>query len=131
MIKRADRGFHRADRDGVMDVIAEQTIGAVGDMISMDSNAACVVKRLNSTGAFVLTSTPTIAPGKFDGQELWLVGNPAMPAAVTIQDAATLAGSGIRLSGVNQAHNLRDVTALRWNASVGEWWLSSARVNNL
>lgn len=124
-------GWRQAHETGVSSVQALQTIAAAGDQIAIASNAPIVIAQLTQAGAVTLTSTPSIAPGRFDGQILICRVDPGAAAAVTIQDAGTLANSGVRLAAANMPLNARDLAMFIWVAAVSEWYNLSARVNNL
>lgn len=96
---------------------AAQTIAAVSDTIG----SAATYLRLDATSNFVLTSTPTIAPGKIDGQ-LLILESVSAANNITLQDITTIAGSTVRnQGGTGKALTPRDTIAYIWNATASEW----------
>lgn len=102
---------------------ALQTITAVGNTITFNGS----YKRLASDATRTLTSTPTIGAGT-DGYDLFLFYEGAN--TLTLQDAATLAGSTLRLGAATRALSNRDVLHLRYSSAAAAW-IEVAFANNL
>lgn len=90
----------------------------VSDTIS-SSFAISLVQ--GSGGSVTMTSTPTIAVGTYNGQQLILIGV-SDSLLVTLQDEVNLGSSGLRLAG---AHNIilgkNDSITLVWMSAQSKW----------
>ncbi len=80
-----------------------------------------IVRIAGNGGAVTLTSTPSIANGRYDGQILWVFGNHETNL-VTLQDVTNLAGSTLHL---RHSHDVTlgkyDNFKLMWYLSAGIW----------
>lgn len=120
LIRRVD-ALERAIETPV-EVLAA-TMLAVGDRIGLShSRARILAVEIVCPVGLILTSTPNIDPGQFDGQIL-ILRRSASGGSLTLRNETSLAGSGLRLIGAaDQALGSRDAIALMWRASTAEWW---------
>lgn len=102
---------------------------AVKDMIKSQTGivAASTIpigfarQSLTAAAPTTLTSTPTIAAGVYNGQEMHLIGTSDVNT-VTLQDSATLAGTTLELINNNTVTlGLGDKLDLIWNTSTSKW----------
>lgn len=100
----------------IMTVSGVQLLGAA----SVVSIAAPKAKVAGNGAPTVLTSTPSIAAASVDGQLLLVQGTDGVNT-VTIQDAGSLAGSGVRLGAAGRVLGEGDSLLLSWDATLALW----------
>lgn len=129
-VNRAQRRVRRAGDSAYAVIVRNVAIALATDQIPVDSFGDFVrIQMTNSTGAGItLTSTPTIMPGKFNGQFLRMMvmegGN-----NVIIQDESVLPGSGLRLqAAANKTVGPRDQIGVVWDSSIGFWLQSDSLI---
>jgi hypothetical protein len=83
--------------------------------------AAGKVKVAGSGGAVTMTSTPTVALGTADGQEVLVMGTDDANT-VTLQDNGSLAGSKLRLGAASRLLKKGSSIRLSWDATFGFWY---------
>ena len=79
---------------------------------------------IGNGGAVIMTSTPTIGLGTYDGQELLVQGTDDTDT-VTLQDNGSLAGSKLRLGAANRVLGQGDSIRLSWDSTDGFWYETS------
>lgn len=78
------------------------------------------IRVVGNGGPVVMTSTPTIALGTIDGQEL-LVQGTHDTNTVQLQDNGSLAGSKLRLGAANRTLGEGDTIRFSWDSTLGFW----------
>lgn len=79
------------------------------------------IKVVGNGGAVVLTATPTITAPATDGQLLLIQGTDGTNT-VTLQDEASLAGTGLELGAATRVLGLGDTILLTWDSAVSKWF---------
>jgi hypothetical protein len=102
----------------VSDVPSSIIALGAGDTLTATHKTMPVV---GNSGAVVLTSTPSISPGSFDGQILVVEGTDDTNL-VTLQDESVLTNSGLKhQGGFNMTLGKGDSIAYRWWAIDSLW----------
>lgn len=86
--------------------------------------AGTKVRVVGNGGAVVMTSTPTIALGTIDGQELLVQGTSDVNT-VQLQDDGSLAGSKLRLGAANRTLGAGDTIRFSWDSTL-QFWLETS-----
>ncbi len=97
------------------EMLAAQTITAVGQSIAHDSYAPIAFKSVSTDANRTLTSNPCIDAGKYDGQLFIIRGSGSN--TLTLPD-----GNGVQFDGgSNKALGPLDAMILRWAQSLTQW----------
>jgi hypothetical protein len=129
-VNRVQRRVRRGGDSAYATIVRNQSILLATDQIIVDSFGDILrIQITNSTGAGItLTSTPSIQPGRFNGQFIKMMvmegGN-----NIILQDEAVLPGSGLRLqAAANKTVGPRDQIGWCWDASIGFWLQSETLI---
>jgi hypothetical protein len=79
------------------------------------------IKVVGDGGAVVLIATPTITAPATDGQLLLIQGTDGTNT-VTLQDEASLAGTGLELGAATRVLGLGDTILLTWDSTTSKWY---------
>lgn len=79
------------------------------------------IKVVGNGGAVVLVATPTITAPATDGQLLLIQGTDGTNT-VTLQDEASLAGTGLELGAASRVLGLGDTILLTWDSSTSKFY---------
>ena len=87
---------------------------------AINPNATCI-RVVGNGAARTLTATPTITAPAADGQLLLIRGTDDTNT-VTLQDEASLAGTGLSLSAATRVLGAGDQIFLAWDSTTSLWW---------